>query len=95
MEDLVPAELSVEEIVESLVDQEEYNAYGIHKIVNATLKVLEVERRVPPQMIYNYSRNGLIEKGRGSSKEPNKNHVYSAELVKAFVSKWVNKNKDK
>ena len=89
------AELSVEEIVESLVTEGTYNAYGIHKLVNAAFEVLENDRRIPPQMIYNYSRNGMIEKGRGSAKEPNKNHVYDNATVKAFVTKWVTKQINK
>lgn len=82
--------LTVEEIVQSLVTEDTYNAYGIHKIVNAVLEVLGNERRIAPQMMYNYSRNSMIEKGR---EKPNKDHVYSNEAVKAFVIKWANKNK--
>lgn len=85
-------ELSVQEIVESLVTEEEYNAYGVHKIINKVFEIVGHDRVIKPQMMYNYSRNSLIEKGRGAK---NTNHLYTDVAVKAFVTKWANKQINK
>jgi hypothetical protein len=41
----------------------EVNPYGAHKLVNAWLADRGVDKEIPPQMMYNYTR-GQIRKGR-------------------------------
>lgn len=84
-------DLSVEEVVETLVTESDYNAYGIHKIVNSVFEIFEFDKKIPPQYMYNYSRNGMIVKGRGSQKSPNTNHSYNDAEVVAFVIKFCKK----
>lgn len=83
-------ELTVESVVTELVStlEEEVTAYKIATVVNGTFTVMGNEKRIPTQMMYNYTRNGLIVKGKkGSAKEIR----YTKEEVKSFVVKYVNK----
>jgi hypothetical protein len=83
-------ELTVEDIVKELTSEVFGNetvitAYKIHNIINGAFKVLGIAKVVPPQMMYNYDRNGLIVKGKKGVKR------YTADEVYAFVTKYVNK----
>jgi len=62
-----------------------FTPYAVAKVVNAALEEAGVERRIPPQMMYNYARNGLIVKGEKGRKE------YTRDEVRAFVSAYVTK----
>lgn len=85
-------ELTVEEVVKDLVEalkSNEISPYAVHKIVNATLEIFEAdEKKVPPQYMYNYSRNGMIAK---RTAKPNYDHKYSADEVYSFVVKFTTK----
>jgi len=83
-------ELTPESIVAELTDTltDENTAYVVWKIVTGAFKVLGVEKNVPSQMMYNYTRNGMIVKGKkGSAKEIR----YTKDEVKAFATKYVTK----
>lgn len=83
-------ELTVESIVEELVStlEEPITAYKIATVINGTFKVLEIAKQIPTQMMYNYTKNGLIAKGKkGKASEIR----YTKEEVKAFAIKYVNK----
>lgn len=82
-------ELTLPEIVAQLTeevfgDDETITPYKIHKIINATFKVVGFEKQIPPQMMYNYSRNGGINKVKGAK-------LYTKDEVIVFVSKYVHK----
>lgn len=86
-------EVTVEEIVETLTENVfgsdiTITAYKIHTIINGTFKVVGFEKQVPPQMMYNYSRNGMIN-GVKNVKQ------YTREEVTKFVIKYVNKQMSK
>jgi hypothetical protein len=83
-------ELSVEETLTELVDtvfgtDETITPYKVAKIINGAFTVLGVDKAIPPQMMYQYSRNGLLVKGEKGIKELNKDQV------SAFVTKYVTK----
>ena len=86
-------ELTVESVVGELTEtafgtDEEVTAYKIANVVNGAFKVLEIAKVIPTQMMYNYTRNGMIVKGKkGSAKEIR----YTKDEVKAFATKYVNK----
>lgn len=85
-------ELTVEETVTELVEalkDENVTAYGVWTVVMGAFKVLEIEKTVPSQMMYNYTRNGMIVKGKkGSAKDIR----YTKDEVKAFATKYVTKH---
>lgn len=59
--------------------------YKIAVIVNKVFEANENTKRIPPQMMYNYDRNGLIAKGIKGAK------AYNKDQVTAFVTKFTNK----
>lgn len=87
---------TIEEIVESLATDEAYSAYGVHVIINKSFQVLEIDKQIIPQMMYNYSRNGMIAKKdmevNEKGKKINKDHTYTQAEVRAFVTKYVSKH---
>jgi len=50
------------EIIQGMVTDETYTAYGVHTLLNRILKEAGREP-IRPQMMYNYLRNGLLVKG--------------------------------
>jgi DUF4097 and DUF4098 domain-containing protein YvlB len=83
-------EISVDEIVKELVTtafggNTTITAYKIATIVNGVFKVTGTDKQIPPQMMYNYSRNGMIVKGVKGAK------TFNEAEVTAFVTKYVNK----
>jgi hypothetical protein len=82
----VTVESTVQELVETVFGTDEtISPYKVHKIVNGTFEVLGNTKRIPPQMMYNYSRNGMLVKGEKGIKELNKSQV--TEFVTKFVTK--------
>jgi len=84
-------ELTVEEIVSELTvavfgDDPTITPYKIHTVVNGAFEALSNEKRIRPQMMYNYDRNGMIAKGKKGVK------AYTEDEVKAFATKYVNKH---
>src|SRR4051812_48625822 len=92
VDETTPEILTVEEIVTELVGTlptDDNTAYTVWKVLTGALKALEIEKTVPSQMMYNYTRTGMIAKGKkGSAKEIR----YSKDEVQAFVTKYVNKH---
>jgi hypothetical protein len=76
-----------EEIVKALVATlpEVVTPYGIAKVINGVFKATETDKEIPSQMMYNYSRNGLVVKGKKGCKE------YTHEETVAFVTKYTAK----
>jgi len=50
------------EILEEIVTEAEYSAYGVHTVLNVILVANSMDK-VRPQMMYNYLRNGLLVRG--------------------------------
>ena len=50
------------DILDRLVTEDSYSAYGIHTVLNKILVQAGAEK-IRPQMMYNYARNGLIVRG--------------------------------
>jgi hypothetical protein len=81
--------LSVEEIVAELVTvafgtDETITAYKIATVINGVFTATGTDKKIPTQMMYNYSRNGLINKVKGQK-------AYNKDEVTAFVTKYTNK----
>lgn len=63
--------------------------YAVAKKLNDLFKAFGIDRTVPPQMMYNYARNGLID---GTKRQSLKNVKFSDETVQAFLTKYFAKN---
>jgi hypothetical protein len=64
-------------------------AYKIHKVVNAVFEVHAFDKKVPPQMMYNYAKNGMINGIK------NMKQTYTKDEVTAFVIKYTQKQMSK
>jgi hypothetical protein len=65
-------------------DTEEFTSYQVHSVLNKVLEIVGLEYRVRPQMMYNYSKNGLISGIKGQKR-------YDRDQVLRFVEKFVSK----
>jgi len=77
------------EILDRLVTEDEYSAYGIHTVLNQVLVAGGAEK-IRPQMMYNYARNGLIVKGEkifGTTLRS-----FTANEVREFVIRYATRN---
>jgi len=50
------------EVLETVVTEEQYSAYGVHTVLNQVLVANGLDK-IRSQMMYNYARNGLIVPG--------------------------------
>jgi hypothetical protein len=82
---------TLEEIVDEIVtESEEQTAYRVAVAVNQVFEAVGSEKRVPTQMMYNYTRNGMIVKGKkGSAKEIRYTRTEVLEYVTKFTAKYV------
>lgn len=80
--------LTIEEVIATLVGTlpESVTPYGIHKVVNGTFEAFDNVKRIVPQMMYNYARNGMI-----AGKESKGRKEYTHDETVTFVTKFVNK----
>lgn len=90
VEDVETEEITVDSVIGELTEtvfgtDGTISPYKVAKIVNAAFQALGVDKKIPPQMMYNYSKNGMLVKGIKGIKELDKDQVT------AFVTKFVNK----
>jgi hypothetical protein len=78
--------LSLDEFVSSHLTEESYTPFGIISNLNKILKDMGVEKVLPPQMGYNYNKNGLIVKGKKGVKS------YTKTEVVTWMVKYLTKN---
>lgn len=79
-------ETVIMEITETVFGTSEtITPYALHNIVNGALEALGSGKRIRPQMMYNYSRNGLLVKGEKGIKALTKDQSV------AFATKYVTK----
>lgn len=85
----VTPETVVAELTEAVFGTDtQVTAYKVANVINGAFKVLEIEKVIPTQMMYNYTKNGLISKGKkGKASEIR----YTKDEVKTFATKYVNK----
>ena len=65
-----------------------YSPYKAPTLVNGWIKELGVEKELPPQMIYTYTKKGYIESVTG---EDGKRTV-TEEALRTWFTKYANKN---
>lgn len=63
--------------------------YAVAKKLNDLFQAFGIDRTVPPQMMYNYAKNGLID---GTKRSSLKDVKFSDETVQAFLTKYMLKN---
>lgn len=83
-------EITVDQIVKELVDtlSEPITAYKIAVVINKSFEVLGIEKTIPTQMMYNYTKNGMIVKGKKGKASDIR---YTKEEVATFATKYINK----
>jgi len=83
----VPEPITLDELIATLVQTmgDEITAYGLHSLINHTFKAFGVDREIPPQMMYNYARQGMIVKGHKGTRK------YTQEEAYTFVLKYTAK----
>lgn len=82
--------LSLEDVVKELVGTEsEFTAYKVAVIINKVFTVTETEKQIPTQMMYQYTRNGMIAKGKKGKATDIR---YTNEEVTTFVLKYTSKH---
>lgn len=59
--------------------------YKVAKIVNGVFEATNTDKRIPPQMMYQYASKGMISKG-------NKSKEYTKDEVTTFVNKYTAKH---
>jgi hypothetical protein len=77
------------EVLEAVVTEEQYSAYGIATVINQIL-VANGSEKIRPQMMYNYGRNGLIVSGEkifGTTLRP-----FTQSEVVEFVIRYCHRN---
>jgi hypothetical protein len=82
-------QISVEDVLAST--ERDITPYRIFLVLRSEIEKVDADRAalLRPQMLYNYSRNGLIVSG---FKPTGTNARYTADEVRAFVAKWLKKN---
>lgn len=70
------------------VTETDYSPYGVHVVLNNVIASLGHDKVVPPQFLYNYVRNGLIDNIKGSAK----GRRIDNETTLKWVTKYVTKN---
>lgn len=83
-------EISLEEIVREISQtvfgkSETITAYKIAKVINGVFETVGNEKRIPPQMMYNYSSKGMIVKGY-------KGKEYTFDQTVEYVMKYTSKH---
>jgi len=76
------------DIVRSLVEASEtttWSPYAIHVVVNRCFQVMGIEKKIPPQMIYQYAKKGMLNGTKDTLR-------FTTEETVAFVTKYLNKN---
>jgi hypothetical protein len=84
-------ELVLEDIVREITGTEtEFTAYKIATIINKVFEATLTAKKIPTQMMYIYTKNGMISKRtKGQSASTVR---YTNEEVQAFVNKYTAKH---
>jgi hypothetical protein len=77
-------QLTLSDLVAEHVTADVYTPYAAIKVVNGIIAAMGIERVLPPQMGYNYNRNGML--GAKGSKS------VTADELKAWAVKYITKN---
>jgi hypothetical protein len=76
----------IEELTQTLTD--ENTAFTVATQINKVFKAVGHDRVIPTQMMYNYTRNGMIVKGKKGSGATIR---YTKEEVQTYVLKYTRK----
>lgn len=104
-EQIVEVELSLEQIVDQILDaskQTEFTMYQIAKYLNKVLEVVDIQvmdkknelvsYRIRPQMVYNYNRNKMVarnEAGKGITLTGSATLAQTRSFIIRFVAKQI------
>jgi hypothetical protein len=72
------------EVITELTSEAAYTPYKVATVINKVFLAVGFEKTIPTQMMYNYSRNGLINKVKGAKS-------FTQTEVQTFVLKYTRK----
>jgi hypothetical protein len=77
--------------IKQILESDELTAYEVYRLQHAATQLIDPDRaeQLRPQMIYNYTRNGLIVKGKKGS---GKVIRYTVTEAAEWIKKWTLKN---
>ena len=77
--------------IDAILASDELTAYEVYRLWAAAVATVDVNRasELRPQMVYNYTRNGLIAKGKKGSGSVIR---YTVTEAQAWIKKWTNKH---
>lgn len=83
-------EVSNETIVTEVVDavfgsDETITSYKIAKVINSILEIHNNDKRIPPQMMYQYASKGMLNGVKGQKQ-------FNKDEVTTYVTKYTNKH---
>ena len=82
--------VTLEDVVTEFVgDRPEYTAYSVAVIINRIFKETGTDKEIKTQMMYQYTRNGLIAKGKKGTASDIR---YTKDEVIKFVLKYTSKH---
>lgn len=81
----VTTETVIEAILDSLGNQD-FTAYRIHTIINAAFAILEIDRKIEPQRMYQSAKLGQIDGVKHGKAD---NPRYTRDQVKDFTIRFI------
>lgn len=77
--------------IQQILESDELTAYEVYRLLQAAVATINQVRaaELRPQMMYNYTRNGMIAKGKKGSGAVIR---YTVTEAATFISKWTTKN---
>jgi hypothetical protein len=82
------AEIVTELTTTAFGDDTQVTAYKVAVIINGVFEATSTDKKIPTQMIYNYTRNGMVAKGKKGKATDIR---YTKDEVTAFVTKYTSK----
>jgi len=81
--------MTTETVITAIMDSlgsESYTAYRIHTIINAAFRILEIDRKIEPQRMYQSAKLGQID---GVKHAKVTDVVFQSDKVKAFAISFI------
>ncbi len=85
----VDVEVTLEDLIDDITKDldDSTSPYGVWKLMTATFVALGVDQSRPSQMMYNYTRNGMI--ARRTKGQSAKGVTYTNEEVNLFLKRFI------
>ncbi len=90
--DTVDESITLDELIEAATKDlgDETSPYGVWKVMTDIFRALDVDQNRPSQMMYNYTRNGMI--ARRTKGQSTKGVTYTHDEVTTFLKRFISKH---